>query len=90
MICTISGNEVEFVHVKLVNPPPPSNSLLTVSRRKFCCGSLLPVCGVTVSVTFHLTCVYFVLVRSGLLNGHLLGIATHSVDHMFSLCFDYL
>ena len=27
--------------------------------RYFCCGSLLPVFGVRVSVTFHLTCISF-------------------------------
>ena len=36
------------------------------------CGSLLPVFGVRVSVTFHLTCVH-ILVRFGLLSGHFLG-----------------
>ena len=45
--------------VKLVEAP--SNSLLTVPRRWFCCGSLLPVFGVGVSVTFHLNCVHVVL-----------------------------
>ena len=52
---------------------------------------LLPVFGVRVSVTFHLTCVHNILVQFRLLNGHLLGnIAAHSVDHLFSVCFDYL
>ena len=47
------------MHVKLVLAP--SNSLLTVPRRSFCCGSLLPVFGVRVSVTFPLTCVHIIL-----------------------------
>ena len=33
---------------------PPGNSLLTVPMRQCCCGSLLPVFGVRVLVTFHL------------------------------------
>ena len=36
----------------------------------FCCGSLLSVFGVRVSVTFHLTCAH---IRLRLLCGHLLG-----------------
>ena len=37
------------------------------------CGSLLPVNGVRVSVTFHLTCAHIIfLVRFGLLIDHLL------------------
>ena len=36
---------------------PPSNLLPTVPRRLFCCGSLLPVCGVRVSICFTL-CVF--------------------------------
>ena len=70
--------------------PPPSNSLLTVPRRYFCCGSLLSVFGVRVSVTFHLMCVHIILGRFGLLSDYLLERAAHSVDHMFSLYFDYL
>ena len=50
--------------------------------------SLLPVFGVRVSVTFHLIWSILFLVRSGLLSGHLLG-ESCSVDHMFSLYFDY-
>ena len=38
---------------------PPSNSLLTVPRRWFWCGSLLPVFGIRVSVMFHLMFVYY-------------------------------
>ena len=34
---------------------------------------MLPVFGVRVSVTFHLTCVHIILVRFRLLSGHLLG-----------------
>ena len=37
------------------------------------CGSLLPVFGVKVSMTFHLLFVNIILVRFGLLSGHLLG-----------------
>ena len=40
--------------------PHPSYSLLTVPRRQFCCGSMLPVFGVRVSVTFHLMCVHII------------------------------
>ena len=58
MFCIASETEGE-VAVKHVTPPP-SNSLLTVPRRKFCCGSLLPVVGVRVSMTFHLTCVHII------------------------------
>ena len=39
---------------------PPSNSLLTVPMRYVYCGSLLPVFGVRVSVTFHLKCVHII------------------------------
>ena len=60
MFCTTSETEGEVVHVRLVYAPPPSNSLLTVPRRKFCCGSLLPVFGVRVSVTFHLMLVHII------------------------------
>ena len=38
----------------------------------------------------HLTCVYIILVRPGLLSGHLWEKGAHSVDNMFSLYFDYL
>ena len=56
--------------------------------RWFGCGSLLPVFGVRVSVTFRLTCVNIFLVRFRLLSGHLFWeIAAHSVDHMFSFVF---
>ena len=58
MFCTTSETEDEAV---------------TVSRRLFRCGTLLPVFGVRVSVTFHLTCVNIILVWFGLLRGHLLG-----------------
>ena len=34
---------------------------------------MLPVFGVRVSVTFHLTCVHIILVWFRLLSGHLLG-----------------
>ena len=39
----------------------------------FCCGSMLPVFSVRVSVTLNLMCVYIILVRFRLLSGHLLG-----------------
>ena len=35
-------------------------SLLAVPGRYFCCGSLLPVFGVRVSVPFHLICVHII------------------------------
>ena len=35
-------------------------------------------------MTFHLTCDHIILVRFGLLSGHLLGISCSLVDHMFS------
>ena len=56
MFCTTSKTEDEAGLVKQVEASP-SNSLLIVLRRQFCCGSLLPVFGVRVSLTFHLTCV---------------------------------
>ena len=58
------------MHIKLVLAP--SNSLLTVPRRYFCCGSMLPVFGVRVLVTFHLTSILIILDRFRLLSGHLL------------------
>ena len=42
-------------------------------KSKFCCGSLLPVFAVRVSVTFYFTCAHIILVRFRLLSGHLLG-----------------
>ena len=60
-----------------------SNSLQTVQKRWFFCGSLLPGFVVRVSVTFHLICVYNFLVRFVLLIGHLWERVAHSVDHMF-------
>ena len=60
MFCTTSETEGEVVHVKLVEAPPRSYSLLTVPRWRFCCGSLLPVFGDRVSVTFHLTYVHII------------------------------
>ena len=55
MFYTTSETEGEVVHVKL-----PSNSLLTVPKRKFCCGSLVPTFGVRVSLTFYLKCVHII------------------------------
>ena len=46
---------------------------------------LLPVLGVSFGDVSSYVCSYYFLNRSGLLTGHLLGIAAHSVDHMFSL-----
>ena len=64
-----------FVPLQKLSKPPSRNLLLTVPRRLFCCGSLLPVFSVRVSVMFHLTYMYvhIILVRFGLLSGHLLG-----------------
>ena len=74
MFCTTSETEGEVGAVKHVKAPPPSsNSLLSVPRRLFCCGSLLPVFGVRVSETFHLMCVHIILGRFRLLSGHVLG-----------------
>ena len=53
------------MHVKLVQVHTPSNLLLTVPRRKFCCGSMLPVFSVRVSVTFHHMRVYIFLFGFG-------------------------
>ena len=50
---------------------------------------LLVFC-VRVSLMFHLKFVHIILVRFRLLSGLLWEIAAHSVDHMFSLYFDYL
>ena len=70
---------------------PPSDSLLTVLRRWFCCGSLLPIFSVRVSVTFHLMCVHIIFSSVSVAELAPFGkIAAHSVDHMFSLHFDYL
>ena len=65
------------------------DSLLTVPRRWFCCGSRLPVFGVKVSVTFHLTCVHIIFSSVSVAEWPPFG-AAHSVDHMFFLYFDYL
>ena len=50
-----------------------------------CCGFLLPGLSVRVSVTFHLMCVYIILVRFGLQSGHLLG-KSYSLQLLY---FDY-
>ena len=47
----------------------PVIHLLTVPS----CGSLLPVFGVRVSMTFHLMCVPIIFSSDWLLSGHLLG-----------------
>ena len=46
---------------------------LRVRLRSFCCGSLLPVFGVIVSVAFHLMCVHIIFSLVRLLSGDLLG-----------------
>ena len=70
MFCTTSETEDEAVHVKLVESTP------VIHYGPFQGGSsvvfLLHVFGVSVSVTFHLTCVHIILVRFRLLSGHLL------------------
>ena len=48
---------------------------------------ILPV---LVSVTFLLMCVHVIFSSVSVLSGHLLEKVAHSVDHMFSLYFDYL
>ena len=45
-----------------------AHNLRAIKRRV-----MLPVFGVRVSVTFHLTCAHIILVRFRLLSGHLLG-----------------
>ena len=62
------------------NPALQGNSFVVVLSFRCQC----------VSVTLHLTCVHIILVRFGLLSGHLLKKAAHSVDNMFCLYFDYL
>ena len=65
--------------------------LIITYRPWFCCGSLLPVFGFRVSVTFHLIFVHIIF--SSVLVGCLVATfwerAAHSVDHMFSLYFDF-
>ena len=52
---------------------------------------LLPVFGARVSVTFHLTCAHIVFSSVSVAEWpRLRAIAAQSVDHMFSLYFDYL
>ena len=41
-------------------------------------------------MTFHLMCVHIILVQFGCCVATFWEIAAHSVDHMFSLYFDYL
>ena len=61
MFCTTLETEGEVGAVKHVYAPLHSNYLLTVPRRQFCCGFLLPVFVVRVSVTFHLMLVHIIL-----------------------------
>ena len=61
MFCTTSETEGEVVHVNYIKPPPPHLFITDRSNAIVCCGYLLPVLGVRVSVTFHLTCVYIIL-----------------------------
>ena len=49
--------EDEVGSIKLVLAP--SNSLLTFPRQWFWCGSILPVCGVRVSVVSHLMFIHY-------------------------------
>ena len=59
---------VRLGHKTKLSPPvtdPP--------RRLFCCGSLLPAFSVRVLATFHLRCVYIILVWFGFLSSHLFG-----------------
>ena len=70
MFYTTSETEGEFGHVKLILAP--SNLLVTVPKWQLCCGSLLPVFGVRVSVTITLMFVHIISVRFWLLRGHLL------------------
>ena len=87
MLCTTSEAEGEVRPLKLVYPPPANTStLLTVPRRQFCCGSLLPGFGVRVSVTFHLMFVHIILVRVVLPSGHLLGKSCSIRLTVCSLC----
>ena len=46
MFCTPAETEGEVGAINMIKSP--SYSLLTVPRRKFCCGSLLPCFGVRV------------------------------------------
>ena len=59
MFCITSETEGEVVHVNYIKPPP---QLFITDRSNaiVCCGYLLPVLGVRVSVTFHLTCVHII------------------------------
>ena len=41
-------------------------------------------------MTFHLTCVHIIFSSVSVAEWPPFGIAAHSVDHMFSLYFDYL
>ena len=52
----------------------------------------MTVFGVRVSVTFHLTCVDIIIFSSVWVAEWppFAEIAAHSIDHMFSLYFDYL
>ena len=78
MVCTTTETAYDVGAVKHVKAP--SNSFLTVRRRELCCGSLLPVSGVRVSMAFLviLRVFFLFLVLFGILSGHLLG-------HSFSL-----
>ena len=46
--------------------------------------------GVRVSVTFHLSCVHIILIRFGLLSGHLLGNSSSLGIPYVLFYFDYL
>ena len=69
-----------------------STSLMTVPRRYFCCGSLFPVFGVRVSVTFHLTCMCVHIIFSSVWVAEWPSFWKKLLTRlvMFSLYFDYL
>ena len=87
MCGTTTKTEGEVGAVNMFKPAP-SNSLLTVPRRLFCCY-LLSGFGVRVSMTFHLTCDHINFIFSLVWVADW-PLAANSVDHLFSLYFDYL
>ena len=72
MFCTTSETKGDVGAVKHVKAAL-SYVILAVLRRQFCCGYMLHVFGVRVSVSFHLMFVHIILVRFRLHGGHLLG-----------------
>ena len=73
MFCTTSETKGEVVHVKLVQAPQYFISDRSKAVVLLWFSVACFVFGVRVSVTFHLMCVHIILVRYGLLSGHLLG-----------------